>query len=157
MDITSIVRQVGPQAAPRNVLVTWACAHSCPGSGLWLDPSCQSKRAALFAERVSEQIALPVVHRHIVFTIPKAIRGLFQRERKLLGLLSRCAYEAVRRAYAAYLEDRSAVPGFIASIQTFGSYAIDAILSHIRQKGGRDPFEGRGPPATGPHAAGMAG
>jgi hypothetical protein len=34
---------------------------------------------------------------------------------------------------------------------------IDAILSHIRQKGGRDPFEGRGPPATGPHAAGMAG
>ncbi len=34
---------------------------------------------------------------------------------------------------------------------------IDAILSHIRQKGGRDPFEGRRPPATGSHAAGMAG
>jgi len=34
---------------------------------------------------------------------------------------------------------------------------IDGILSHIRQRGGRDPFEGRGPPEIGPHAAGTAG
>lgn len=37
------------------------------------------------------------------------------------------------------------------------SKVIDGILSHIRQRGGRDPFEGRGPPEIGPHAAGMAG
>ena len=88
-------------------------------------PSCQAKRAALFAEKLTEEIALPVVHRHLVFTIPKALRGLFQRERRLLGLLSRCAYEAVRRAYGAYLENRTVVPGFASSIQTFGSFAAN--------------------------------
>ena len=35
------------------------------------------------------------------FTIPKAIRGLFERERRLLGLLSRTAYEAVRKSFQA--------------------------------------------------------
>ena len=88
-------------------------------------PSCQAKRAALFAEKLAEEIARPVVHRHLVFTIPKVLRGLFGRERRLLGLLSRCAYEAVRRAYGAYLEDRTVVPGFVASIQTFGSFAAN--------------------------------
>jgi len=63
-------------------------------------PICQSKRAARFTERLAEEIAAPVVHRHLVFTVPKALRGLFQRERTLLGLLSRCAYDAVRRAFA---------------------------------------------------------
>ena len=88
-------------------------------------PSCQAKRAALFAERLAGEIAAPVPHRHIVFTIPKVLRGLFQRERRLLGLLSRCAYQAVRRAFATYLDDRRASPGFVASIQTFGSYAAN--------------------------------
>ena len=40
-------------------------------------------------------------------------------------LLSSCAYDAVRRAFATYLEDRHAVPGFVASIQTFGSFAAN--------------------------------
>lgn len=88
-------------------------------------PSCQAKRAALFAEKLTAEIARPVVHRHLVFTIPKVLRGLFARERRLLGLLSRCAYDAVRRAYGAYLEDRTVVPGFVSSIQTFGSFAAN--------------------------------
>jgi hypothetical protein len=75
--------------------------------------------------RSSSEIAVPVAHRHLVFTIPKALRGLFQRERALLGLLWRCAYDAVRRACAAYLEDRHAVTGFVASIQTLGSFAAN--------------------------------
>ena len=67
----------------------------------------------------------PVVHRHLVFTIPRALRGLFARARRLLGLLSHCAYEAVRRAYGAYLEDRTVVPGFVALIQMLGSFAAN--------------------------------
>jgi ribosomal protein S27E len=59
-------------------------------------PSCQAKRAALFAERLEEEILAPVAHRHLVFTIPRALRGLFERERRLLGLLSRCAFRAVQ-------------------------------------------------------------
>ena len=85
----------------------------------------EADRRDLFGEKLTEEIARPVVHRHLVFTIPRALRGLFARERRLLGLLSRCAYEAVRRAYGAYLEDRTVVPGFVASIQTFGSFAAN--------------------------------
>ena len=50
---------------------------------------------------------------------------LFQREHRLLELSFRYTYEAVRRAYSAYLDDRAGVPGFVASIQTFRSFAAD--------------------------------
>ena len=66
-----------------------------------------------------------------------------QRERRLLGLLSRCAYEAVRRAFAAYLEDRQAIPGFVASIQTFGSYAAN-FHPHIHALVTEGAFSGAG-------------
>jgi hypothetical protein len=86
-------------------------------------PSCQAKRAALFAEKLSEEILAPVPHRHVVLTIPRALRGLFERERRLLGLLARTGYEAIRRAFAALVDDPAAVPGVVISIQTFGSFA----------------------------------
>ncbi len=88
--------------------------------------SCQSKRSALFAERLREQIVAPVAHRHVVFTIPRVLRGLFERERALLGLLARTAYETLRRvlqAAGAAEGAPQAVPGVVASIQTFGSFA----------------------------------
>jgi len=84
-------------------------------------PSRQAKRAALFAEKLEGDILAPVPHRHVVFTIPKALRGLFERERKLLGLLPRCAFRAVRLLYQEHFARRDALPGMVASIQTFGS------------------------------------
>ena len=65
----------------------------------------------------------PVAHRHVVFTVPKVLRGLFERQRRLLGLITRAAYEAVRRVLAEVVGRRDAVPGFVARVQTFGSYA----------------------------------
>ena len=61
-------------------------AFSCRSRNLC--PSCQAKRAAVFAEKLVEEVLAPVPHRHWVFTIPIALRGLFQRERALVGLLS---------------------------------------------------------------------
>ena len=58
----------------------------------------------------------------MVFTIPKAIRGLFERERRLLGLLSRTAYEAVRRSFQALFARKDVRPGCVFSIPTFGSF-----------------------------------
>src|SRR5207247_1897248 len=58
-------------------------------------------------------------------TIPKAIRGLFERERRLLGLLSRTAYEAVRRSFEALFARKDVRPGCVISIQTFGSYGAN--------------------------------
>ena len=86
-------------------------------------PSCQQKRAELFAEKLREEILAPVPHRHVVFTIPVALRGLFRRERRLLGLLTRCAYETVKRCYRAVLGRRDGVPGMVVAIQTFGNQA----------------------------------
>jgi hypothetical protein len=86
-------------------------------------PSCQAKRAALLAEKLSEEILARVPHRHVVLTIPRALRGLFERERRLLGLLARTGYEAIRRAFAALVDEPAAVPGVVISIQTFGSFA----------------------------------
>ena len=88
--------------------------------------SCQAKRSVIFAERLRTEIVAPVAHRHVVFTIPKALRPLFERERSLLGLLARTAYETLRRVLKAAADGqagRDAVPGVVASIQTFGSYA----------------------------------
>jgi len=63
----------------------------------------------------------PVAHRHWVFTIPKALRGLFARERPLLALLPRCAFAALRRHLRDRAGRKDASPGFVASIQTFGA------------------------------------
>ena len=54
------------------------------------------KRAAVFGLKLVEDVLAAVPHRHWVFTVPIALRGLFERERTLLGLLGRSAYDAVR-------------------------------------------------------------
>ena len=87
--------------------------------------SCQAKRAALFADKLANDILPPVAYRHWTFTIPKAIRGLFERERRLLSLLSRTAYEAVRRSFQALFDRKDVRPGCVLSIQTFGSYGAN--------------------------------
>ena len=86
-------------------------------------PSCQQKRAELLAEKLREEVLAPVAHRHAIFTVPKALRRLFLRERRLLGILPRCAAQAITRCWRAALDRKDGVPGIVASIQTFGSQA----------------------------------
>jgi hypothetical protein len=88
-------------------------------------PSCQAKRSALFAEHVITEIIESVPHRHVVLTIPRVLRGLFQRERRLLGLLARAARDAIVPGVRAILDRHDATPGLVVSIQTFGSYAAN--------------------------------
>ena len=57
--------------------------------------SCQAKRSVLFAEKLTGGILAPVPHRHWTFSIPRVLRGLFERERSLLGLLSQTAYASI--------------------------------------------------------------
>ncbi|MGQ0614768.1 MAG: transposase zinc-binding domain-containing protein [Planctomycetaceae bacterium] len=82
--------------------------------------SCQEKRAALLSEHL-ETVLARVPHRHWVFTIPRALRQLFARERSLLALLPRCAFAAVCRGLRERAGLRGGAPGFVASIQTFGA------------------------------------
>jgi hypothetical protein len=63
--------------------------------------SCQAKRSVLFAEKLTTEILAPVPHRHWTFSIPRVLRGLVERDRKLLGLLSQTAYAAILKTFQA--------------------------------------------------------
>ena len=98
-------------------------AFSCRVRGLC--PSCQAKRSALFAEWLVEEVLLPVPHRHVVFTIPKALRGLIERERRLHGLMALAAWEVLRDALREAAVEPEGVPGMVVSLQTFGSLGVN--------------------------------
>jgi hypothetical protein len=72
-----------------------------------------------------EEVLAPVPHRHVTFTVPKVLRGLFERERKLLTILPRSAHAAVQTMLREVVGDRDVRVGTIASIQTFGSFAAN--------------------------------
>ncbi len=67
-------------------------------------PSEKAKRSWLFAEKLTDEILAPVPHRHFTHSIPKALRGLFERERSLLSLLSQTAYEAINKSFQKLLD-----------------------------------------------------
>ena len=99
-------------------------AYSCQTRQLC--PSCQSKRAALFGEKLAEEIlAEETPHQHIVWTIPIALRALFRRDRRRLGILPRAAWTALRGWMQQHLDRDDVVPGLVVSIHTFGAQAAN--------------------------------
>ena len=70
-------------------------AFSCKRRGLC--PSCDAKRALLFAEHLEHEVLLPYPQRHLVFTIPKRLRTYFKFNRKLHKLLYASAWGAWKR------------------------------------------------------------
>ena len=56
-------------------------AFSCKRRGVC--PSCQAKRAVLFAENLEEKVLQPYPHRHLIFSIPKRLRVYFRFDRTL--------------------------------------------------------------------------
>ncbi|MGA2263155.1 MAG: transposase zinc-binding domain-containing protein [Acidobacteriota bacterium] len=80
--------------------------------------SCQAKRSVLFAEKLTTEILAPVPHRHWTFSIPRVLRGLFERDRKLLGLLAQTAYAAILKTFRALFDRADVRPGCVVSLQT---------------------------------------
>jgi hypothetical protein len=96
-------------------------AFSCKGR--YFCPSCHQKRVLKFAEWVTQELLEPVPHSQYVFTIPKMLRVHFKHDRKLLGALSRCAWETLQQYFQAALPELEVRPGVIVSIQTYGRTA----------------------------------
>jgi ribosomal protein S27E len=71
-------------------------------------PSCHAKRLEEWGEWMRETLLLDVLHRQVVFTIPKTLRIFFKFRRKLLGELCRAA---VRTLTIYLLPPASASPG----------------------------------------------
>jgi DNA-directed RNA polymerase subunit RPC12/RpoP len=97
-----------------EVLIPWSCKtrQFCP--------SCGQRRSHEFAVFLQESVLEKVPWRHVVFTIPKAIRGLFLRERRLLRELSRCAWKTIQRGLQVGLGQPAAVAGAVISVSTAG-------------------------------------
>jgi hypothetical protein len=87
--------------------------------------SCQAKRSVLFAEKLTTAILAPVPHRHWTFSIPRVLRGLVERDRKLLGLLSQTAYAAILKTFQALFARADVRPGCVISLMTFGAYGAN--------------------------------
>jgi hypothetical protein len=79
----------------------------------------------LWAQWLATEVLAPVAHHQWVLTVPKRLRLFFLYDRRLLGDLSRCAWETVRDLYRAGLQDRHAVAGMVVSIQIYGNEAAN--------------------------------
>ena len=101
-------------ACRKELLLPYSCRRRC------FCPSCHQKRALLFAEHVDEEVLGDLPVRQYVVTIPKMLRLCFKYDRKLLGLLSQCFYASVKELFQDAAQDRSSLPGMIASRQSYG-------------------------------------
>ncbi len=64
-------------------------------------------------------------HRHWAFSIPRLLRGLVERDRKLLGLLPQTAYAAILKTFQALFDRTDVRPGCVVSLQTHGAYGAN--------------------------------
>ena len=65
---------------------------SCKKRGVC--PSCDAKRAHIFAEHLHENVLLPYPHAHQVYTLPKRIRPFYRFNRRLTGHIYTAAWES---------------------------------------------------------------
>ena len=70
-------------------------------------------------EWVTGEVLEPVPRRQLVWTISKVLRSAFWRDRKLLGELSRCAWQSLR-LYLQHALGSDTVPAAVLAIQTYG-------------------------------------
>jgi hypothetical protein len=102
--------------------------YSCRGRTFC--PSCEKKRSILWAEWLREEVLEPVPHRHVVFTMPRLLRGIFRKRRELLLDLSQCSAEVIaeymRKGMGA---DRR--PGIVVSIATAGDMLQWNVHLHV--------------------------
>lgn len=71
------------------------------------------------AEAMSNKL-IKVTHRHMVFTIPEELRIYFRKQRELLSLLPKLAYEVIKLYFHKQSKKESYTPGVVAVIHTFG-------------------------------------
>jgi hypothetical protein len=76
-------------------------------------------------EKLAAEILASVPHRHWTFSIQRILRGMFERERALLNLLSQTAYASILKTFQALLGREDVRPGCVFSLQTFGAYGAN--------------------------------
>lgn len=93
-------------------------AFSCKRRGLC--PSCDTKRALLFAEHLYNNVLYHYPHRHWVFSIPKRLRVYFKFDHKLTALLYQAAWEALREEMVPTGLSDDVAPGAVMVLHSAG-------------------------------------
>ena len=83
-----------------------------------------------FQNFVVANIIRKVPHRHMVFTLPKILRGGFIRNRKALNVLSRIVWASIKEFMQKTLK-KDGVPGAIQVIATHGNYMNSQPHIHV--------------------------
>ena len=80
-----------------------------------------------------------MAHRQVVFSLPKALRPVFLRERELLRELPGCAWRATQAYFHASFQEK-VIPGMVIAIQTFSTASLlwNPHLHTLCSEGGRD-------------------
>jgi hypothetical protein len=95
-------------------------AFSCKTRGYC--PSCHQRKVLQSADWIATGVCFNVPHRQYVFTIPKALRGIFRKRRKLLTVFFHEAIESLREWMQVRLDLPHGQLSAIAAVHTFGDY-----------------------------------
>ena len=118
-------------------LLAFACKtrHFCP--------SCHQRKVLQTGEWIARSVCFEVPHRQFVFTMPKPLRGIFRKRRKLLDHLFRASIESLLE----WMRERLGLPdgqlAAIAAVQTFGDYLGFHPHLHVLAASGLVDREGR--------------
>ena len=101
--------------------------------------SCHQRRVLEWAEWLQEHVLEERPHRQVVLSLPRVLRPLFLRERKLLRELPGCAWRAMTAYFKASLQDK-VIPGMVVAIQTFSTATLgwNPHLHALAAEGGWD-------------------
>ncbi len=94
-------------------------------------PSCHQRRVKQIGHWIAHDLCFNVPHRQFVFTIPKPLRGIFRKRRKLLTLLFHEAIGCLRDWFRTRLDLPKGQLAAIAGVQSFGDYLVFHPHLHI--------------------------
>jgi hypothetical protein len=133
---TGFTRYHCPDCGHERLLAfTCKARHICP--------ACHQRRTRQNAEWISTHVCHPVPHRQFVFTIPKVLRGIFRKRRRLLTHLFQTATDCLRDHFRTRLDLPKGRLAAAAALHTFGDYLVFHPHLHILAADGLFDEEGR--------------
>jgi hypothetical protein len=133
---TGFTRYHCPDCGHERLLAfTCKARHICP--------ACHQRRTRQTAEWTSTHVCHPVPHRQFVFTIPKVLRGIFRKRRRLLTHLFQTATDCLRDYFRTRLNLPKGRLAAAAALHTFGDYLVFHPHLHILTADGLFDEEGR--------------
>ena len=99
-------------------LLAFTCKTRC------FCPSCHQRRVRRVGDWIAYTVCFNLPHRQFVFTMPRPLRGIFRKRRKLLHHLFQVATTCLRDWMRIRLDLPDGQLAAVAAVQTFGDYLV---------------------------------